>query len=181
MWIYFIYSVTGSCEEITIPLCKDLPYTSTSMPNTLGHADQDDAGLEVHQFWPLVEIGCSPYLQEFLCIIYAPPCDETIGRVPCRELCEAAREGCEDLMREYGFQWPQSIACESLPSIYFSSVRCNLGSLQLGEKTFYQRENFDLAIRIYILVQRRIHKQPQRLKDIITIKTLCSHFADFCK
>lgn len=40
------------------------------------HDSQDEAGLEVHQFWPLVEIHCSPDLKFFLCSMYAPICME---------------------------------------------------------------------------------------------------------
>jgi len=46
----------GRCEPITIPLCKDIQYNMTIMPNLLGHHKQDDAGLEVHQFYPLVQV-----------------------------------------------------------------------------------------------------------------------------
>jgi len=44
------------CEPITIPLCKDIQYNMTIMPNLLNHQKQDDAGLEVHQFYPLVKV-----------------------------------------------------------------------------------------------------------------------------
>jgi len=46
----------GRCEPITIPLCKDIQYNMTIMPNLLNHQKQDDAGLEVHQFYPLVKV-----------------------------------------------------------------------------------------------------------------------------
>jgi len=46
----------GRCEPITIPLCKDIMYNMTIMPNLLNHRKQDDAGLEVHQFYPLVKV-----------------------------------------------------------------------------------------------------------------------------
>lgn len=46
----------GRCELITIPLCKDIQYNETIMPNLLNHQKQDDAGLEVHQFYPLVKV-----------------------------------------------------------------------------------------------------------------------------
>jgi len=46
----------GRCEPITIPLCKDIQYNMTIMPNLLNHRKQDDAGLEVHQFYPLVKV-----------------------------------------------------------------------------------------------------------------------------
>jgi len=46
----------GRCEPITIPLCKDIQYNETIMPNLLLHEKQEDAGLEVHQFYPLVKV-----------------------------------------------------------------------------------------------------------------------------
>ena len=46
----------GRCEPITIPLCKDIQYNETIMPNLLNHQKQEDAGLEVHQFYPLVKV-----------------------------------------------------------------------------------------------------------------------------
>ena len=35
----------GKCEPITIPLCKDIAYNETIMPNLLNHQKQDDAGM----------------------------------------------------------------------------------------------------------------------------------------
>lgn len=45
------------CEPITIPLCKDIQYNETIMPNLLNHQRQEDAGIEVHAFFPLVKVG----------------------------------------------------------------------------------------------------------------------------
>lgn len=53
----------NKCEPVTIPLCSDLQYNATIMPNLIGHTRQDDAALEVHQFIPLVKIDCSPDLK----------------------------------------------------------------------------------------------------------------------
>ncbi|XP_073968393.1 frizzled-2-like [Rhodnius prolixus] len=105
------------CEEITIPMCRGIGYNLTSMPNELNHDSQEEAGLEVHQFWPLVEIRCSPDLKFFLCSMYAPICIEDYHRpLPaCRSVCERARSGCAPLMQQYGFQWPDRMACEKLP------------------------------------------------------------------
>lgn len=80
----------SKCEPITIPICMDIPYNLTIMPNMLGHTQQNEAGHEVHQFAPLVKIDCSPDLQFFLCLVYVPLCtvlDEPIP--PCRSLCES--------------------------------------------------------------------------------------------
>lgn len=82
----------GSCQVITVPLCQDLVYNHTIMPNLLGHSTQDEAGLEVHQFYPLVRVRCSEDLRFFLCSVYLPVC--TIldqAPPPCRSLCERAR------------------------------------------------------------------------------------------
>ncbi|KAJ8020133.1 Frizzled-2 [Holothuria leucospilota] len=110
--------ISGRCEPITIPLCQDVPYNTTIMPNLLGHSRQEDAGLEVHQFYPLVKVECSIDLKYFLCSMYAPVCidvglDEPLQ--PCKTLCLSAKSGCEDLMRKFGFQWPESLACEGFP------------------------------------------------------------------
>lgn len=108
---------TRTCQEITVPMCKSIGYNSTYMPNQFNHDNQEEAGLEVHQFWPLVEIQCSPDLQFFLCSVYTPICIEDYRKpLPaCRSVCERAKKGCEPLMKQYGFPWPQRMKCEDLP------------------------------------------------------------------
>ncbi|XP_058807536.1 frizzled-7-B [Phymastichus coffea] len=106
----------GKCEPITINLCMDMPYNETIMPNLLNHQKQEDAGPEVHQFSPLVKLKCSPDLKFFLCAMYAPVCtilDKALP--PCRSLCESARMGCERLMNNFGFYWPESMDCSKFP------------------------------------------------------------------
>ncbi|XP_030765819.1 frizzled-2 [Sitophilus oryzae] len=107
----------GKCEEITIPMCLGIGYNMTRMPNELNHETQEEAGLEVHQFWPLVEIKCSPDLKFFLCSMYAPICLHiyTQPLPPCRDLCRRAREGCEPIMTQYGFSWPERMECDQFP------------------------------------------------------------------
>ena len=36
-------------------MCKDIGYNLTYTPNMLNHATQEEAALEVAQFWPLLE------------------------------------------------------------------------------------------------------------------------------
>nr|XP_060638263.1 frizzled-1 [Anolis sagrei ordinatus] len=106
----------GYCQPITIPLCTDIAYNQTIMPNLLGHTNQEDAGLEVHQFYPLVKVQCSAELKFFLCSMYAPVCTVLEQALPpCRSLCERARQGCEALMNKFGFQWPDTLRCEKFP------------------------------------------------------------------
>ena len=111
--------VKARCERISIPLCRDIQYNFTIMPNLVGHRNQDEAGLEVHQFYPLVKVNCSAYLKVFLCATYAPVCtdvDEPIPMIPpCRSLCNKARRGCEELMEEFGFTWPDPLQCSRFP------------------------------------------------------------------
>ncbi|XP_014795161.1 PREDICTED: frizzled-1, partial [Calidris pugnax] len=106
----------GYCQPISIPLCTDIAYNQTILPNLLGHTNQEDAGLEVHQFYPLVKVQCSAELKFFLCSMYAPVCTVLEQALPpCRSLCERARQGCEALMNKFGFQWPDTLRCEKFP------------------------------------------------------------------
>ncbi|KAI3361382.1 hypothetical protein L3Q82_012937, partial [Scortum barcoo] len=107
------FSQTATCQAITVPLCKNLPYTETAMPNALGHRTQDSASLEINQFYPLVKVECSPHLKPFLCSVYTPECASGKVRPPCRKLCEQARSGCEPLMSKFGFKWPENLKCEA--------------------------------------------------------------------
>ncbi|XP_076303947.1 frizzled-5-like [Tachypleus tridentatus] len=106
------------CEEITIPMCKNIGYNYTSMPNQFYHDTQEEAGMEVHQFWPLVEIQCSDDLRFFLCSMYTPICMEDYhSSLPaCQSVCERSRAGCAPIMRQYGFAWPERMNCEDLPN-----------------------------------------------------------------
>ena len=107
------------CEVIRIPLCNSIGYNLTFMPNMFNHDSQEEAALEIHQFWPLVEINCSPDLRFFLCSMYAPQCQPNFKDEvpPCRSICERARKGCAPLMRQYGFSWPKPMKCRNFPKL----------------------------------------------------------------
>ncbi|KAK8759006.1 hypothetical protein V5799_003361 [Amblyomma americanum] len=107
----------GRCEPVRIPLClhAELHYNETAVPNLMNHEDQDEAGLEVHQFFPLVRVGCSPDLRLLLCSLYAPPCTEQ-PTPPCRSLCTSARQGCQPVMSRFGFRWP--FECDRFPDAH---------------------------------------------------------------
>lgn len=111
------HTPTGRCEEITIPMCRGIGYNLTLFPNEMNHETQDEAGLEVHQFWPLVEIRCSDDLKFFLCSMYTPICMEDYHKpLPaCQSVCIRARDGCAPIMLQYNFQWPERMACENFP------------------------------------------------------------------
>ncbi|KAM9310794.1 uncharacterized protein KZ484_026610 [Pholidichthys leucotaenia] len=138
---------TSSCETITVPLCKNLPYNETIMPNMLRHQSQDEARLEIHQFWPLVEVECSPHLKPFLCSLYIPKCVSGKPEPPCRTLCEEARSGCYPLMRQYGFEWPKAFDCptfttESCESYGLTSSVCESITIPMCKDLPYNQTIF---------------------------------------
>ena len=106
------------CEPLTIPLCQGLQYNHTIFPNMLNHLSQQEAALEVHQFFPLVEVRCSKDIAFFLCSVYAPICTVLNTPVPpCRSLCNSAKQGCEALLMKYGFTWPETLRCDRFPEL----------------------------------------------------------------
>lgn len=116
--IYGLHDAEESrCEEITLPMCVNIGYNLTRMPNEMNHDTQEEAGLEVHQYWPLVEMKCSSDLRFFLCSLHVPIClpDYSKPLPPCRDLCRRAREGCEPIMLRYGFFWPERMDCDKFP------------------------------------------------------------------
>lgn len=108
---------SSKCERITIPMCQDMPYNLTRMPNLLGHKDQSEAAIQVHEFIPLVEIGCSKNLKFFLCSLYAPMCTEQIDiPIPsCQSICEEVKSKCLPVLRQFQFNWPHMLNCSRLP------------------------------------------------------------------
>lgn len=119
------------CEPISVPLCSDLSYSETVMPNALGHKTQEEAGLNLHYFYPLVKVDCSPALKPFLCSVYTPECVSGKPRPPCRALCEEAHSTCEPLLRKFGFDWPNSLRCD-----LFDNESCSHVSLTLLPAVF---------------------------------------------
>lgn len=105
-----------NCERINIPMCREgIGYNITQFPNSLGHQKQEDSGMELHTFFPIVKAKCSPHFKQFLCELYVPRCnpaDPLLSHLPSRNLCEKARNGCEPLMNKFGFYWPDNMSCE---------------------------------------------------------------------
>ncbi|XP_034419574.1 frizzled-3-like, partial [Cyclopterus lumpus] len=105
-----------SCEPIRLRMCQDLPYNTTFMPNLLNHYDQQTAALAMEPFHPIVNLVCSADLRMFLCALYAPVCT-VYGQVsmPCRSLCQQARDECHKLMEVFGLAWPDDMECSRFP------------------------------------------------------------------
>uniref|UniRef100_A0A3Q4AB92 Frizzled-3 n=1 Tax=Mola mola TaxID=94237 RepID=A0A3Q4AB92_MOLML len=105
-----------SCEPIRLRMCQDLPYNTTFMPNLLNHYDQQTAALAMEPFHPMVNLVCSTDLKMFLCALYAPVCI-VYGQVsmPCRSLCQRAKDECHKLMEIFGVAWPEDMECSRFP------------------------------------------------------------------
>ncbi|XP_028851403.1 frizzled-10 [Denticeps clupeoides] len=108
----------GRCQKIVIPLCMDIGYNLTVMPNLMGHEDQSEAAIKLHEFAPLIEFGCHSHLKFFLCSLYAPMCSEKVSMpIPsCRVMCEQAQTKCSPIMEQFNFHWPDSLDCSRLPN-----------------------------------------------------------------
>ncbi|XP_045598469.1 frizzled-10 [Procambarus clarkii] len=106
------------CERITIPMCKEMLYNTTRMPNLLGHFSQAEAAIQVHEYMPLVDIGCSRHLRFFLCSLYAPMCSPVVGTpVPsCRSICLQVKQNCLPVLQKFNFSWPAVLDCSRLPT-----------------------------------------------------------------
>lgn len=71
-------------------------------------------------FHPMVNLVCSADLRMFLCALYAPVCT-VYGHVsmPCRSLCQRAKDECHKLMEIFGVAWPDDMECSRYESAIF--------------------------------------------------------------
>ncbi|XP_030775533.1 atrial natriuretic peptide-converting enzyme isoform X2 [Rhinopithecus roxellana] len=118
----------SQCEPITLELCMNLPYNSTSYPNYLGHRTQKEASIswESSLFPALVQTNCYKYLMFFACTILVPKCDVNTGQSipPCRALCEHSKERCESVLGIVGLQWPEHTDCSQFPEENSDNQTC---------------------------------------------------------
>lgn len=104
------------CEQIKQPQCLGLfPSNLTQFPNDeLDFDTQEAAGLHFHSFIPLLNIQCSQYLLPYLCGSLFPICVNESTLPLCPYLCAMTRQGCEGIMKKYGFDWIKSMRCLDL-------------------------------------------------------------------
>lgn len=112
------------CEVIENSMCRStvprLHFNSTSFPNIYGHRSQDEVSefLQNSRLLELNQLNCSTYINIFICSAVYPLCyPKLFQRVePCRELCEAVRDGCADrLFHSFSMQWPSPLECDRFP------------------------------------------------------------------
>ncbi|CAF0982860.1 unnamed protein product [Adineta ricciae] len=99
--------------------CASMPWNMTIFPNLLGHTRAEEADYDMAFFLPLFNVNCSKSLKYFICSVYTPICAPlpTLSALkPCRNLCEEARRGCESIMKQFGYSWPQALRCPQYPT-----------------------------------------------------------------
>lgn len=91
----------GRCERIKLPLCQDLGYNWTAMPNLMGHRDQKEAEEAMAAFASILSSGCSPHARFLLCSAFVPLCTKEVsGSVSaCRALCETVADDCKEQLK----------------------------------------------------------------------------------
>lgn len=117
------------CENIDLPLCRDLSFRVGMFPNMFGQCNRTEVALEMEQFRPLLSSNCSPHLNFFLCGVYSPFCTNTEDGVlsfPCQELCEEVRGSCEPVYRRMtaGLPWPNKFQCHRYPLSTNANFTC---------------------------------------------------------
>jgi len=106
------------CQAISVPLCAGLPYNATVMPNLVGNDNQQDAEHDIHtyKYHMLVKLGCSKDIKFFICAMFTPVCTIIKKALPpCRELCESAKSGCEQVLEQFLVPWPAQFDCAQFP------------------------------------------------------------------
>ncbi|XP_048826455.1 atrial natriuretic peptide-converting enzyme isoform X2 [Brienomyrus brachyistius] len=125
------------CEAITLELCMNLPYNTTSFPNYLGHQTQKETSIswESSLFPALVQTNCYKYLMFFACTVLVPKCDpESYQKVPpCRSLCRNSKERCESVLGIVGLQWPEHSDCTQFPEEGQENSTCLLPDPDVDE------------------------------------------------
>lgn len=105
---------------ISIPVnftfCRGAGYSQMHLPNLLQHENLSQAMEQAASWVSLFDARCHPDIKIFLCSLLAPIC-HVRPIWPCRKLCQSVRGRCESVMLgSGGFQWPEDLACDRLPS-----------------------------------------------------------------
>ncbi|XP_061774043.1 sizzled [Nerophis ophidion] len=114
------FDLGQSTRCVAIPhqmkVCKDVGYSEMRLPNFLGHSNLEGEVVPRSEDWrPLLQTGCHPQAQAFLCLLIAPVCLDTFIQ-PCRSLCVAVRDSCAPVLACQGHPWPEALDCERFPT-----------------------------------------------------------------
>ncbi|XP_022101321.1 uncharacterized protein LOC110984961 [Acanthaster planci] len=85
----------------------------TYLPNIFGHETMAQAVAGYHDFYPFLQVQCSPHLQQFLCSVLFPRCFPGMSMpfLPCRNFCQRVRDDCTSGVA-LGVAWPESLNCD---------------------------------------------------------------------
>ncbi|KAF6715747.1 Secreted frizzled-related protein 5 [Oryzias melastigma] len=113
------FDISQSTRCVTIPdqmkVCRDVGYSEMRLPNFLGHSNLEAEVVPHSEDWrPLLQTGCHPQAQAFLCSIIAPVCLDAFIQ-PCRSLCVAVRDSCAPVLACQGHLWPEALDCNRFP------------------------------------------------------------------
>ncbi|XP_062621292.1 secreted frizzled-related protein 5-like [Saccostrea cucullata] len=104
------------CIDIpsNLTLCQNLGYHQMRLPNLLDHDTINEAIQQSKSWISLLGVECHPDTKLFLCSLFSPVClDRKI--YPCRSLCNAVKNGCEQTMLFYNYSWPDMVKCDQFP------------------------------------------------------------------
>nr|CAD2187715.1 unnamed protein product [Meloidogyne enterolobii] len=159
---YQFTNVNPKCERIRIKMCADIQYNMTIYPNLLKHTKQEEAESDIEQYEMLVNVQCSPDIKFFLCTIFTPVCtilNEPIP--PCRHLCYSAKNGCETIMRKFGYPWPEIFDCEKLP--HHKDAMC-VGENNNDELEEDKNKNLDISQINELKEVKKVLECPHAMK-----------------
>ena len=84
-----VQKISPKCEPLAVTFCLNrTSYTSTAVPNFLGHHSQNEAMSYSYLINELSQSVCYDYSKDFWCAILAPECVNGVGIPPCQSFCE---------------------------------------------------------------------------------------------
>lgn len=122
--------MAGKCRKRTLNFCASvLPFNSTTFPNIIGDTNRFEVKRSLPFFGFLAKSSCNKRLDELLCLLLEPPCQQSSGTVipPCKKFCRLALEGCGEYI-------PATLAmssvfdCRQYPDSSDPNVCINLAS-----------------------------------------------------
>lgn len=94
------------------PICSAKHPQSLTLPNVFNHTSVDEVGAVLKEWAWLVEEGCHPSAEWFLCLLLVPGCP---GRapLPCRSFCQTLHDSCWASLENGRLP----VACHHLPDV----------------------------------------------------------------
>lgn len=104
-----------------IPMCAEIGYSNTGLPNILHQDNVDEINSELESYNALIRSNCSNALIYLLCSVYAPFCFSMYVRnvytvltlPPCQNLCKEVEVGCRATVEQANL--PTHLDCSKYP------------------------------------------------------------------